>query len=46
MVRILAAIATVMLLLFAGAASATENGTKDDEAVAMVKRVGVGVYRE
>jgi hypothetical protein len=45
MVRILAAIATVMLLLFAGAASATENGTKD-EAVAMVKRVGVGVYRE
>ena len=38
MVRILAAIATVTLLLFSGAASATENGTKD-EAVAMVKRV-------
>jgi signal transduction histidine kinase len=40
MVRILAAIATVTLLLFSGAASATENGTKD-EAVAMVKRVEV-----
>jgi signal transduction histidine kinase len=38
MVRILAAIATVTLLIFAGSASATENGTKD-EAVAMVKRV-------
>ncbi len=38
MVRILAAIATVTLLIFAGSASATENGKKD-EAVAMVKRV-------
>jgi signal transduction histidine kinase len=38
MVRILAAIATVTLLIFAGSASATENGTTD-EAVAMVKRV-------
>lgn len=38
MVRILAAIATVTLLMFVGSASATENGTKD-EAVAMVKRV-------
>jgi cytochrome c len=38
MVRMLAAIATVTLLLFGGTASATDNGTKE-EAVAMVKRV-------
>lgn len=38
MVRMLAAIATVTLLLFTGAASASDNGTKE-EAVAMVKRV-------
>jgi cytochrome c len=38
MVRILAAIATVTLLMFIGTASASDNGTKE-EAVAMVKRV-------
>jgi signal transduction histidine kinase len=38
MVRMLAAVAAVTLLMFAGAAAASENGTKD-EAVAMVKRV-------
>ncbi len=38
MVRIFAAIATVTLLMFTGAASASDNGTKE-EAVAMVKRV-------
>jgi signal transduction histidine kinase len=38
MVRMLAAIATVTLLMSTGAASASDNGTKD-EAVAMVKRV-------
>jgi cytochrome c len=38
MVRMLAAIATVTLLMITGAASATDNGTKE-EAVAMVKRV-------
>jgi cytochrome c len=38
MVRMLAAIATVSFLMLTGAASASDNGTKD-EAVAMVKRV-------
>jgi signal transduction histidine kinase len=38
MIRALAAIATVALLTFTGAASADNYGTKD-EAVAMVKRV-------
>ena len=38
MIRVLAAIATVALLMFTGAASADNYGTKD-EAVAMVKRV-------
>jgi len=38
MVRMLAAIATVSLLMLTGVASASDNGTKD-EAVAMVKRV-------
>lgn len=38
MVRMLAAIAAVTALMFSGAASASDNGTKD-EAVAMVKQV-------
>ncbi len=38
MVRMFAAVATVTLLMFTGAASASNNGTKP-EAVAMVKRV-------
>jgi cytochrome c len=38
MVRMLAAIATVALLMLTGAASASDTGSKD-EAVAMVKRV-------
>ncbi len=38
MVRMFAAIATVAALMFAGTASASDNGTKD-QAVAMVKRV-------